>query len=174
MSTLNSYGLLCQGQDYKVNLLCGVSEMADYNFTINFKLAPENKVADSLSHFPVESLEYLNQICKIVSGEKVKGMFSGLINQSQIRETWVPVINNISFSADSSEDELSYEEGDKRTKIDIKDPITGQDSEEWIKKIKEIIINSDALVDRRKLPAESRIFLKDYSNSNINKNRFYT
>ena len=63
---------------------------------INYKPGLENKEY-------LESSEYLDQFTKTISGEEVKAMFNGSISQSPNRGNWIPVINNINCSSDSSE-----------------------------------------------------------------------
>ena len=103
---------------------------------------PENKIVDSLSQYLTGSSKYCDKFGQTISDEE---------------------LNNINSSADSSENEILYDEGDTLTKIDINDILVAQNGGKRIRYIKEIIANSDdsSMADRGKPPAEYRILLKD-------------
>ena len=69
--------------------------------------------------YPIESSEYFHyQFSKTITDEEVSVLLNGSISRSQNGEAWIPVI--INCSANSSENELVYDEGDTSAKIVIK------------------------------------------------------
>ena len=93
-----------------------VNELTDSTVTTNYKPGLENK-------FLVVSAG-IHQSTWTTSSVKLSQMklkHVQWVNQPKSKwEAWIPVINNINCSANSSENELIYDEGDTPTKNDIK------------------------------------------------------
>ena len=70
-----------------------VNELANFQFSLNYKPGIQNNVADSLSRFQKSSqdLEEYGQICSV---EEAIAIFNGSLNQTNGEETWIPLINN--------------------------------------------------------------------------------
>ena len=52
-----------------------INEMTDYHFYIHYKPGTENKVADSLSRFPIQSQIDMSEYKEIVHDEEIKAVF---------------------------------------------------------------------------------------------------
>ena len=78
--------------------------MADYHFSIHYKPGIANKVADSLSRFPIQSqIGIVSKYKEVVHDEEIKAVFNGSINQSENGESWIPVVNSVKCSIDGDD-----------------------------------------------------------------------
>lgn len=86
-----------------------------------------------MSRYPLENqdLSIFSEKCTI---KEVEALINGSVNQSQDGETWLCNVNVAEIH-----NQLLYEAGDTTRKIDHKDLVSAQDSEPWIKRVKEII-----------------------------------
>ena len=57
-----------------------INEIADYHFSIHYKPGTENKVADRLSRFPIQSKIDMSEYKEVVHDEEIKAPFNGSIN----------------------------------------------------------------------------------------------
>ena len=90
-----------------------INEIADYHFSIHYKPGTENKVADSLSRFPIQSQIGMSEYKEVVHDEEIKTVFNGSINQSENGESWIPVaVNSVKCSIVGDDTQFLYHTGE--------------------------------------------------------------
>ena len=85
-----------------------INEMADYYYSIHYGPGTENKVSDSLSRFPIQSLTDMSGYKEVVHDEEIKAVFNGSINQSENDESRIPVVIKIKSNIDGDDTQLLY------------------------------------------------------------------
>ena len=111
-----------------------VNELANFQFSVNYKPGIQNNVADSLSRFPKSSQD-LEEYGKICSVEEVRAIFDGSLNQANGEETWIPLSKNITVKVKVEEDQLLYDATDKTIALTTQDLVKAQKEESWIKRL---------------------------------------
>ena len=114
-----------------------VNELANFQFSVNYKLGIQNNAADSLSKFPKSSQD-LEEYGKICSVEEIRAIFDGILNQTNGEEIWIPLINSITVKEKGEEDQLPYDAIDKTIALPTQGLVKAQKEESWIKKLFEI------------------------------------
>ena len=110
-----------------------INEMADYHFSIHYKPGTENKVADSLSRFPIQSQIDMSEYKEVVYDEEIKAVFNGSVNQSENGESWIPVVNTVKCSIDGDDTQFLYGAGESPYIPNCDEIVNAQDEERWIK-----------------------------------------
>ena len=80
--------------------------------SIHYKPGTENKVADSFSRFPIQSLIDISEYKEVVHDQKIKAVFSRSIHQCENCESWIPVVNNIKYSIDGDDTQFLFDAGE--------------------------------------------------------------
>ena len=109
-----------------------MNELANLQFSVNYKPGIQNNVAFSLSRFP-KSSEDLEEYRKIYSLEEVRAIFDGSLNQKNGKETWVPLIINVTVKEKGDKDQLLFDATDKAIALTTQDLVKAQKEESWIK-----------------------------------------
>ena len=110
-----------------------INEMTDYHFSIHYKPGTENKVADSLSRFPIQSQIDMSEYKEVVYDEEIKAVFNGSVNQSENGESWIPVVNTVKCSIDGDDTQFLYGAGESLYIPNCDEIVNAQDEERWIK-----------------------------------------
>ena len=132
--------------------------MADYHFSIHYKPGTENKVADSLSRFPIQSqIGIVSKYKEVVHDEEIKAVFSESINQNENGESWTPVVNNVKCNIGSGDTKFLYDAGENPYIVNCDEISKTQNEERWIKVVKDMLAEKADMkkVDRRQLPHEA-------------------
>ena len=147
-----------------------INETADYHFSIYYKPGTENKVADSLSRFPIQSLTDLSEYKEVIHDEEIKAVFNGSINQSKNGESWIPEVNKVKCSIDGDETQFLYDAGKSPHIINCYEIVMAQDEEKiCIKVVKDMLAEKAGLrkADRQQLLHETCVLLRDYQNLSV-------
>ena len=78
---------------------------------MNYKPDIQCNVVKSTSRFP-KSVQDLEECKKSSSGEEVRAIFDGHINQTNGKEPWIPLVNHI-IPDKKGEDQLLYDPSDR-------------------------------------------------------------
>ena len=135
-------------------------------FFIHYKPGTENKVADSLSRFSIQSLTDMSKYIEVVHDEEIKAVFNGSINQSENGKSWIPVVK---CSTDGDDTQFLYDTGENPYILNCDEVVKAQHKERWIKVVKDMLAEKADMreVDRRQLPHEACVLLRDYPSLSV-------
>ena len=116
-----------------------VNELASFNFSIYYKPGAQNRVADTLSRFPIHKNNCISEYSELCDPREIKSILDAVVNQQDNNELWIPVINVSSTSYNDVQVEILYKGDAVAVCSFTRDNIRkNQDQEDWIRKAKEV------------------------------------
>lgn len=97
-----------------------MNELANFNFTVHYKLGVQNPVADALNRYPLAE-KYLREYSETCSVDEVKAKFDVAVYQSEKIETYMSVVNKVSATIGKIEIQLHYDGVEKPKTLRSKD-----------------------------------------------------
>ena len=106
----------------------------------------------------------MSEYKEVVYDQEIKAVFNGSVNQSENGESWIPVVNSVKCSIDGDDTQFLYDAGESPYIPNCDEIVKAQDEERWIKVVKDMLAEKADMkkVDRRQLPYEACVLLRDY------------